>query len=541
MGPDGPVLEGEEKEEDPVTEGEEKVQDHIVKDLKDIEIDRLKEVISDQELTIKTLRLELFREKDINNALLERDKLRAQSQILCNGGSLNCSINSPESPYITPAQRQQSNLNHSDCSIEEHVVPCDSIWTLSPKSLQLSSNTDKNIDVERPTTVQREVIVSNVNCGAAPAAERAVTSLVSSAVTSTICSNITSTVSSNITSTVSSNFTSTVSSMASNPQSLSSATVNQEAEDNVQHHEFAQIHGRDFSHSKKLQYILKSLRNVPDHRSTLLLGDSNFHCLNKGELDPVKQSMAVRSVGGLCVVATAHALKHFKYNHPRFKKVLFSLGVNDILHREIHCPDDWEYHLVNLLEEAHRVFPHAQIHFLLPFRGIEAVPNHFIEHMDGIIKSHCPYVRRHNAPNMRGKLDRKGIHINNQGAHVLRTFLGKLLVGPSYGKDDSKPPIVNCDNAESYKPQPEPGPDVDRTHIHGYRQVDHVQRVEARPYPVYHTYPPPHPMMYGNHHPVPPYLPPTGFRGQMLREISDAVAAVVFGQMHSEQTNQHNV
>ena len=104
MGPDGPVLEGEEKEKDPVTEGEEKIQDHIVKDPKDIEIDRLKEVISDQELTIKTLRLELFREKDINNVLLERDKLRAQSQILCNGGSLNCSINSPESPYITPAQ-----------------------------------------------------------------------------------------------------------------------------------------------------------------------------------------------------------------------------------------------------------------------------------------------------------------------------------------------------------------------------------------------------------------------------------------------------
>ena len=64
--------------------------------------------------------------------------------------------------------------------------------------------------------------------------------------------------------------------------------------------------------------------------------------------------------------------------------------------------------------------------------------------------------------------------------------------------------------------------------------------LQSRSYPVYHPYQPPHPMMYVNHHPVPQYLPPTGFRGQMLREISDAVAAVVFGQRHSDQINQHN-
>ena len=182
------------------------------------------------------------------------------------------------------------------------------------------------------------------------------------------------------------------------------------------------IHERDTGTSKKLSYILNTLKNLPENRSTLFIGDSNFHCIH-GELDPVTKSTAVRAVSGLCVVAAADALKRYEHSYTKFKKIVWSLGVNDYLHRQDHCPDDWDDHLTALLCETKRVFMGAKVHFILPFRGIPKVPHVHIKYMEQTIKEIDPTVKKHLTPSLHGKVKADGIHINKEGADVLRRYL----------------------------------------------------------------------------------------------------------------------
>ena len=200
--------------------------------------------------------------------------------------------------------------------------------------------------------------------------------------------------------------------------------------------DLASIHERCAKPAEKFGYVLNALKNLPHNRTTLFIADSNFHCI-KGELDPVNRCTAVRAVSGLCIVGAAQTLKNYGYQYPNVKKVVFSLGVNDHLHKKQHCPDDFTSHFSTLIEESKRVFCSATLHFILPFKGLPRVPLYHIQKIAELLKTNFPLVKRHEAPTMKGKVSVKdGIHINGEGAESLRAFLVSRFT--SY-----KPPQVN--------------------------------------------------------------------------------------------------
>ena len=185
----------------------------------------------------------------------------------------------------------------------------------------------------------------------------------------------------------------------------------------------AKIHDRCAKPATKLSYILNAFKNLPKSRTTVFVGDSNFHCI-KGELDPVKKFTAVRAVSGLCIAGAAQTLKEYKFQYPNIKKIVYSLGVNDYLHKVDHCEEDLKYHLATLIEESRRVFSSAKIHFIVPFKGLPRVPLHHVQKVWNLLKTEFPDVKRHEAPSMEGKVQpRDGVHLNGHGARSLQNFL----------------------------------------------------------------------------------------------------------------------
>ena len=187
--------------------------------------------------------------------------------------------------------------------------------------------------------------------------------------------------------------------------------------------DLAPLHSRDMGPANKLGYILNALQNVPAYRSTAMIGASNFHYINMGEIDPTNKSVAMRCISGLCVVSAAYALRKFKFQYHKFKKIVWCLGINDYMHQDIHCPDDWDTHLSDLIKETGRIFPQATIHFILPFSGLPGVPQSFIQEMEKTLKRVAPGVKRHHTPSMAGMVRGDGIHLAPPGAQKLRSFL----------------------------------------------------------------------------------------------------------------------
>ena len=171
--------------------------------------------------------------------------------------------------------------------------------------------------------------------------------------------------------------------------------------------------------------MLNALKNCPAHRSTLVIGDSNTHAVNQREVDPVGRSIAVRSVSGLCVVAAVYALKNYKSSHNKVKKLAWSIGVNDWLHKSQHCLDDWDEHLKSLFTESARIFPNASISVILPFHGLPKVPDRFLKMFENKVKSFFPRVKRLRAPSMTNMVGADGVHLNKEGISTYFAFLQK--------------------------------------------------------------------------------------------------------------------
>ena len=89
----------EEKTEE--TDGEED-KDGIITCLR-AELEDVKCQLKDARLEMETIKLDLWREKDINNALLNERRLQNQVK----EGLIT---NTQESPMVTPAQRSPSNI-----------------------------------------------------------------------------------------------------------------------------------------------------------------------------------------------------------------------------------------------------------------------------------------------------------------------------------------------------------------------------------------------------------------------------------------------
>lgn len=188
---------------------------------------------------------------------------------------------------------------------------------------------------------------------------------------------------------------------------------------------YAPLHKYCEARAKDLSYILRSLqRNLPNNASTLIIGDSLTKCLNKKELDPGTDSVRIRSVGGLCVFATVQALRRHESALPFVKKVVYSLGINDHLHRDRHCHENTEDYFKDLQNESLRIFPHAKVCVVLPYKGMVGhdITDMVQRDLVKVLQSKCPKLWRFTPPTLTGKVAQRGIHPNLEGKKVLTKF-----------------------------------------------------------------------------------------------------------------------
>lgn len=311
---------------------------------------------------------------------------------------------------------------------------------------------------------------------------------------------------------------------------------NTKADDETSHqtpseNELAPLHSRDMGPANKLGYILNALQNVPSFRSTAMIGASNFHYVNQGEIDPTSKSVAIRSISGLCVVSAAHALKKFRFQYHKFKKVVWCLGINDYMHQDIHCPDDWDTHLCHLVEETRRIFPQATIHFILPFSGLPGVPQSFIQEMEKTLKRVAPNVKRHHAPSMSGMVRGDGIHLAPSGAQKLRAFLVH-----TFTKHDANIPQQRANEGPYYNVPRRP-PDT----FHSYSDAVNPMSNRAhsnihssyQPQPSYqpsNTHSSFQPPPYMPHYPPPPIVHQSE-KEDVIKEMSEALVSLLCSHM----------
>lgn len=190
----------------------------------------------------------------------------------------------------------------------------------------------------------------------------------------------------------------------------------------------APLHQADIKRSKRLSLILNTVKQVPDHVTTLILGDSNTHKVTGKNVDPQGNKVCVRSVGGLCIYAAVYALAKYDRVYTNIRRVSWSLGANDSIHgRDQHCVDDYPSHIKALYKETKRVFPRAQVSFIMPFTGIKSVTTDFRTNLQKLLKSHAPEIKILNPPNMSGMMLRDGLHINKEGKEAYINFLVKTF------------------------------------------------------------------------------------------------------------------
>ena len=301
----------------------------------------------------------------------------------------------------------------------------------------------------------------------------------------------------------------------------------------------AELHEADVSRSKKLSYILNSFKNIPHHRNIAVIGDSNLHGVKESVIDSKTKQIVVRGCSGLCVPAAVHALKQYKHKYIHFKRVIWSLGTNDLLHKDQHCPDDWQCHLESLFNETKRVFPKAKIGFVMPFHGLPSIPQSYIKFINDSVKDASPSVKRYTIPTMKKKVKGDGVHITAEGAHVFESFMKKTFLGHHQEQSRDQPLTGPKQNESMGFPGEVQNSSLDSHPVHPihHNVRGHDVAGYGRNHYLYPPPPIPNPMQYLR----PQYPAVPNFPGHMLRNISEAVAAAVWSGQHAGGfTSQRN-
>ena len=161
--------------------------------------------------------------------------------------------------------------------------------------------------------------------------------------------------------------------------------------------------------TKRLGWVLSSLRKLPTKVCSLIIGDSNMRGVDTKDIEP-NGNVCVKASGGLCLVSLVHGLSYCNSVFPSIKQVFYSVGTNDELHHAQHDTAKREGYLKALQVETRRVFPRAKLHFILPPNGLDKVSVESIEDLRKAVISAKVANRVHRPPNMRGKLDEGKLH-----------------------------------------------------------------------------------------------------------------------------------
>ena len=464
--------------EGPATESEQKDEDEEKEDEKDAIIKDLQTKLKEAELNIELLQDELLREKLINNKIIG-----LQSKIPVS------STQYPASSSLTPISSSMSRILDSPV-----ITPGQGKCATTQKVTQASGAADLSLDFNQLD------LPSQLNLPSEPSDSDVCDSTIVESGSSKNCERLKT---------------------KQSEASTQSTTKSNGETDGQTQNDLAPLHPRDMGPANKLGYILNSLQNVPSYRSTAMIGASNFHYINQGEIDPTNKSVAIRSVSGLCVVSAAHALKKFRYQYHKFRKIIWCLGINDYMHQDIHCPDDWATHLSDLISETGRIFPQATIHFILPFSGLPGVPQSFIQEMEKTLKAVGPNVKRHHTPSMSGMVRSDGIHLTSSGAQKLRAFLVS-----TFTRHESNIPQQRANRGLYYDDNiPRRPPNT----YNSYSDAVSVNPLSNRVPNAHLSYqPPPPPFM-------PEYPPPPieqhGSKQDVIKEMTEALVSLLCSHM----------
>ena len=204
--------------------------------------------------------------------------------------------------------------------------------------------------------------------------------------------------------------------------------------------------------SKKLAYILRTLQYLPGHPNTAIMGDSHLNHVDGKEVDPTDDQVRIRSVGGLCIIATVLALIQHTFVHKKFRRVVWVLGTNDCLHIHQHCLDDRLKYIKMLYDHSRRIFPNACIEFLLPFSGMKGVSAAYINQLKEDINYACPDMAVVLPPSVSNKISIGGVHLNKAGKSVFLDFLRRKFVTPKqrvFASDSGRRPPQSSMSTEA--------------------------------------------------------------------------------------------
>ena len=181
--------------------------------------------------------------------------------------------------------------------------------------------------------------------------------------------------------------------------------------------------------AKKVSTALNNNKTAPKHATTLVMGDSLIHFMDKQDFD-VSDTLRVRGVSGLCVFAFVRALKLHRRPLGNIKRLILSIGVNDYLHRPKHCLDDTSAIFSFLGSETKRVFPNATVFYVLPYRGITKLSTGERDELEKLVRTHCKNFKVFNPPNLVNQVNAGGVHPSDKGAKLLTKFYRKLIPVP---------------------------------------------------------------------------------------------------------------
>ena len=210
---------------------------------------------------------------------------------------------------------------------------------------------------------------------------------------------------------------------------------------------------RRISRCKKVLYGLKHVASSVD---TVILLDSNGRNIKSKDIDGGGDRVCFRQVGGLCVSATTCALKECKVRYPKIKHLVYGLGTNDHLHAHEHLGERTKY-IKELDQFTRKVFPNAQINFILPFSAIEGLGDRYTQNLAKSISVTHVGWKIHTPPSMKSKLmSPDKIHINPSGRVIFTLWLRKVFapIRPAANVLDARSMPTSTPSSASNVPSP---------------------------------------------------------------------------------------
>lgn len=208
---------------------------------------------------------------------------------------------------------------------------------------------------------------------------------------------------------------------------------------------------------KRCKGMIYGLKHVSRTVDTLLILDSNGRSISSEDIDGNGEAVCVKQIGGLCVSATASALKECKVRYPNIKLVGVGLGTNDHLHAREHPGEKADY-FKNLDKEMKKVFPNAKVSFILPFASIDGLGVDYVHSIARAIITAGVKWKIHQTPSMKGKLvSPRSIHLNPVGRVSFTLWLRKVFA-PNRSSPSSTP--VTSQSASGHTPGPSRGPSL---------------------------------------------------------------------------------